>query len=278
MNKPAKAQEPSMDEILASIRRIIADDDAAKAQTGHAPESVAPTPSTAPPRHPGITAPGLRAPFSARPAAPPAAGSAQEERSRPEEQTAASTRRFEIAPEREFADRHLSDIDEPASEPLVPPAANAGVPPHSGYATRLHQQPAAPHYHPTPSYQPAANNPAPRHTEPEPPVFRDSGVHATQPAVQTHEEPRRHLAQSAVEQALLSTTTSAAVDSAFGMLTQKPSSQPFPHMPGGQGTRSIEELVQDMLRPMLKNWLDDNLPSLVERLVRAEIERVSRGR
>ncbi len=33
-----------------------------------------------------------------------------------------------------------------------------------------------------------------------------------------------------------------------------------------------------MLRPMLKSWLDDNLPGLVERLVRAEIERVSRGR
>jgi uncharacterized protein len=29
---------------------------------------------------------------------------------------------------------------------------------------------------------------------------------------------------------------------------------------------------------MLKGWLDDNLPGLVERLVRAEIERVSRGR
>jgi cell pole-organizing protein PopZ len=29
---------------------------------------------------------------------------------------------------------------------------------------------------------------------------------------------------------------------------------------------------------MLKGWLDDNLPSMVERIVRAEIERVSRGR
>jgi cell pole-organizing protein PopZ len=28
---------------------------------------------------------------------------------------------------------------------------------------------------------------------------------------------------------------------------------------------------------MLKSWLDENLPGLVERLVRAEIERVSRG-
>ena len=33
----------------------------------------------------------------------------------------------------------------------------------------------------------------------------------------------------------------------------------------------------EMLRPMLKHWIDDNLPGLVERLVRAEIERVSRG-
>ena len=36
--------------------------------------------------------------------------------------------------------------------------------------------------------------------------------------------------------------------------------------------------AEDMMRPMLKNWLDDNLPSLVERLVREEIERVSRRR
>ncbi len=32
--------------------------------------------------------------------------------------------------------------------------------------------------------------------------------------------------------------------------------------------------MQDMLRPMLKTWLDDNLPPMVERLVRAEIERI----
>lgn len=101
-----------------------------------------------------------------------------------------------------------------------------------------------------------------------------------EPAVlRTHEEPRRQSVQSAVEQALVSNTTSAAVDSAFGMLAQKPPAQiPIAQMPIGHGSRSIEELVQDMLRPMLKNWLDDNLPSLVERLVRAEIERVSRGR
>ncbi len=41
--------------------------------------------------------------------------------------------------------------------------------------------------------------------------------------------------------------------------------------------RSIEEMAQDILRPMLREWLDDNLPRLVERLVREEIERVARG-
>ena len=41
---------------------------------------------------------------------------------------------------------------------------------------------------------------------------------------------------------------------------------------------SLEDLVREMLKPMLKAWLDDNLPNMVERLVRAEIERVSRGR
>ena len=36
-------------------------------------------------------------------------------------------------------------------------------------------------------------------------------------------------------------------------------------------------LVREMLRPMLKQWLDENLPAVVERLVRAEIQRVARG-
>jgi len=41
--------------------------------------------------------------------------------------------------------------------------------------------------------------------------------------------------------------------------------------------RSFDEIAEEMLRPMLTQWLDDNLPTLVERLVREEIERVSRG-
>jgi uncharacterized protein len=68
---------------------------------------------------------------------------------------------------------------------------------------------------------------------------------------------------------LLSSVTSAAVDSAFNTLAQTVLVQ---------NARTLEDLVREMLRPMLKAWLDDNLPGMVERLVRAEIERVSRGR
>ncbi|MDT6938588.1 PopZ family protein [Brucella pseudogrignonensis] len=41
--------------------------------------------------------------------------------------------------------------------------------------------------------------------------------------------------------------------------------------------RSFDDIASEILRPMLQNWLDTNLPPLVERLVREEIERVVRG-
>jgi cell pole-organizing protein PopZ len=68
--------------------------------------------------------------------------------------------------------------------------------------------------------------------------------------------------------ALISDQTGAAVQSAFGVLANTVLSN---------NARTLEDLVKDMLKPMLKTWLDDNLPAMVERLVRAEIERVARG-
>jgi cell pole-organizing protein PopZ len=44
------------------------------------------------------------------------------------------------------------------------------------------------------------------------------------------------------------------------------------------GREVAERIAREMLRPMLKEWLDQNLPAMVERLVRAEIQRVTRGR
>ena len=67
----------------------------------------------------------------------------------------------------------------------------------------------------------------------------------------------------------MSNATAAAVDSAFNALAQTVLVQ---------NAKTLEDLVKEMLRPMLQHWLDNNLPTLVERLVRQEIERVARGR
>ncbi|WP_394689263.1 PopZ family protein [Hoeflea sp.] len=67
---------------------------------------------------------------------------------------------------------------------------------------------------------------------------------------------------------LVSLHTGEKVAAAFGELSTA--------IAAGQ-TRSFDEIAEEMLRPMLSQWLDDNLPTLVERLVREEIERVSRG-
>ncbi|HEX2258096.1 MAG TPA: DUF2497 domain-containing protein [Afifellaceae bacterium] len=71
------------------------------------------------------------------------------------------------------------------------------------------------------------------------------------------------------ERRLLSPKADASVSGAFSALA---------HTILAQNARTLEDLVSEMLRPMLKEWLDDNLPPLVERLVKEEIERVSRGR
>lgn len=67
---------------------------------------------------------------------------------------------------------------------------------------------------------------------------------------------------------LVSLHTGEKVAAAFGELDAA--------IAAGQ-SRSFDEIAEEMLRPMLTQWLDDNLPTLVERLVREEIERVSRG-
>jgi cell pole-organizing protein PopZ len=42
--------------------------------------------------------------------------------------------------------------------------------------------------------------------------------------------------------------------------------------------RSLEDVVRELLRPLLREWLDTNLPSIVERAVQIEVERIARRR
>lgn len=76
-------------------------------------------------------------------------------------------------------------------------------------------------------------------------------------------EPRRP------EPRLVSDPTAAAAAAAFGHLS---ASLLMPH-----DLRTLEDVVRELLRPLLKQWLDDHLPNIVEVQVQAEIERISRG-
>lgn len=44
----------------------------------------------------------------------------------------------------------------------------------------------------------------------------------------------------------------------------------------GDGNQTLEQLVKDVLRPVLKQWLDDNLPEIVDRIVQEEVERIAK--
>jgi len=72
------------------------------------------------------------------------------------------------------------------------------------------------------------------------------------------------------DEELVGESTAFAAASAFGNLT---ASIPMP-APG----RTLEDLTRELLRPLLKAWLDENLPRIVESKVAEEVERISRTR
>ena len=74
--------------------------------------------------------------------------------------------------------------------------------------------------------------------------------------------------QSADAGALVSAATTESIASAFQALTTSVALT---------NSETIDRHVRELLRPMLRTWLDDNLPVIVEKLVRSEIERVARG-
>jgi uncharacterized protein len=201
MSQPAKAQEPSMEEILASIRRIIADDGSAK------------------PAAPRASPPPL-----AR-VQPGAAG----------KQDDINTVLVEIEPE--------------PPKP-VPPKPSLAPMPSAPEVLDLTEAMAATTFRKIDGASDV--------------VFAERNADAPEPP-----RPAPASAAAPMENGLISSTTRAAVDSAFNSLANTVL---------GNSARTLEDLVKEMLRPMLKSWLDDNLPNLVERIVRAEIERVSRGR
>lgn len=199
LQEEIRAHEPSMEEILASIRRIIADDE---------------------------SLPGVRR-------------DAQERRSSEDEQTPAQAYPAPVLEDAE--EEETISFEEP--EPVDEPAPSADVR-HLRLATR--------------EPEPERDEIEPEH-EPDfaDPVDLYESYAAPQP-IESISDPG----------ALMSSDTASAIASQFQALA----TSMFVNDSG-----LLQKYAQEMMRPMLKQWLDDNLPVIVERLVRAEIERVARG-
>jgi uncharacterized protein len=248
MTQPAKLQEPSMEEILASIRRIIADDEA-KPATAEKPSSPAPPAKPEKAAAPAPKAPVMNdIPPSTIPAAQAAAAKAASPPAPPPAapEPAASNNQDDI-------DALLNGLDEATTPEEIRPSLP------DGEVFELTDEMAV--------------------APPEPPVFHKvepaDDLEFTEAAAKTahrppaFEPPPFESAAAPSPQQILSHSTVSAVESAFNSLA---------HTVLSNNARTLEDLVKEMLRPMLKSWLDDNLPGLVERIVKAEIERVSRGR
>lgn len=257
MTQPAKVQEPSMEEILASIRRIIADDEAKPATAEKPANAAAPAKpekpaAAAPPTKPAAKPPVMN---DIPPSAIPAAQAAAAKVAKPVAPPAPVAPPPPAAPapaasnSQDDIDALLNGLDEATTpEEIRPPLPDGDV-------LELTDEMALP-VPPQPSF---------KKVEPTDDIEFTEAVARTAPRQPAFELPA---AEPAPPQ-ILSRTTVSAVESAFNSLA---------HTVLSNNARTLEDLVKEMLRPMLKSWLDDNLPGLVERIVKVEIERVSRGR
>jgi uncharacterized protein len=242
MTQPAKVQEPSMEEILASIRRIIADDEAKPAAAEKAP-APSPPPASSPPAAPPAAA--KPAPAPAAPAPAPKAAAPAPPPPTPAPSTASNSQ--------DDIDALLNGLDEATTPEEIRPAVAEAEPD----VLDLTDEMALPEPQPQPAFR--------KIDPPDDLEFTEAAAKAPP------REPAFDLPPPSPMDAppILSRSTVSAVESAFNSLA---------HTVLSNNARTLEDLVKEMLRPMLKSWLDDNLPGLVERIVKAEIERVSRGR
>lgn len=208
MAQSTAEQEPTMEEILASIRRIINEDDAPQAQP--APEAAA-APAEAEPEEVQFDAP------------------------EPE---------FDAADEAEDDVLELTDRVEEEGEGTSPLAISDDL------MILDREEEIAPEPEPEP--------------EPEP-VFQAAPAPAPAPAARPAPAPVEE------DEALLAEPAASAAAGAFAALTEN-------LRVSSDNGQTLEGIVRELMRPMLKQWLDENLPSIVEAKVQEEIERVARRR
>ncbi len=295
MAQPNVAREPSMEEILASIRRIIESNEpnAENVLNGQLPPVYAEDEiedGEEPGFVPEMAANDRGAPLRNEPMNYPSGPSSQPDRTLSLADVAArvraaSARQQETGPVR-LATASTAPAPIPSAQASSSPAARQEQPaplrpqmpefrePVAPVAQAMQAAPAPQAMQPAPVPQP---EPAPRVMMPvfDPPLSAPVRAEAPvrpepkiEPKLAAEPAPRSLPAKIEETANLLSAEAGAQVAKSFSELAS---------VFNGMERRSLEDLAGDMLRPMLQEWLDDNLPTLVERLVREEIERVSRG-
>ncbi|KQU99784.1 hypothetical protein ASD99_23790 [Mesorhizobium sp. Root695] len=264
-------REPSMEEILASIRRIIEDSDGGRKQPGDADEllqdlepasNAAAAPDVEAFRADLHAAPEVRKPVTLAgvqgqlPAVEPVIAR-METPVRPDPTPARPSMTLAEVSARVAAEP--ATVDAPAPRPVL--ATDAPVADWRREIAAVGEQARA-----VPDRGEARKSVA------QPPVdnFRDEP--ATDPVIEPSRPDASVLrpvaASDAPRPAIVSEHTGRQVAAAFGELSDAFASR---------SKKTFDEMAEEMLRPMLQDWLDNNLPTLVERLVREEIERVARG-
>ncbi len=250
MAQPSVAREPSMEEILASIRRIIESND---------PESAKLDSASLPPVYEDEdgdddlalaiddAAPAMYAANDRGGAVPSVQTAAPEPVEKP------SPKSVSLA---DLAARVRSSNER--VEPVVGRSVETPLPVSPVMTSRMAElRSSMPQVEPERKVVQHAAEPADTFIAPNAPA--DVVVETLQPVAPQGETESK---------ALVSAETREQVARSFGELAEA--------IDGSQ-RRSLDEMAEEMLRPMLQEWLDDNLPTLVERLVREEIERVARG-
>jgi cell pole-organizing protein PopZ len=166
----------------------------------------------------------------------------------------------------------LASIRRIISEDDAPPAEEAEAAPAAEEPVAAAAEPE-----PEPEPQHAAFEPEPvAAAEPEPAPAEEEALELTD-KVETHGDldvitstAAESAPASAPAESLVSEYAATAAASAFGQLSAAIA------MP--RGDRTLEDVVRELLRPLLQQWLDDNLPAIVQQAVETEVERIARGR
>jgi cell pole-organizing protein PopZ len=279
-------REPSMEEILASIRRIIEDSDGGRKGV----EGPVPT-EAAQPGPPATRAEvntfraelGAGVERQARPVAPESPVStarsgpaAVTELARPfrlaevQAQVAREAAAPPKAPDAERKPLTLADVQQQMARDTAQPAASATSRPAAEARPQPYQpQPvAAATEAPVVERREPKASPLSQGWKPEEPAPKPAAAAAPMPVASAAPAPVAAAADDSARQPIISQVARRQVAAAFGEL-----SEAF----AARSKKTFDEMAEQMLRPMLQEWLDNNLPLLVEKLVREEIERVARG-